>query len=480
MSQAANTDFHIAEPPLRPSKSDLWFVSYLPWSLSGGLSTPLIPLLAILLYQGINPLIVALVVAASDFTEIPFTILWGNLSDRWKHRKYFMVASFASAGVVLVAMPFSPNINTYILLNVVEGVCSAASAPIGTMLLLETRNKTWWSRDIGFFDLVSGIGTVAGLALGGLWVYSFYNAGALSLGLIPALKGLLILTGVLGLLSAVMALRWIEEPKEHVVRGEVEDRIHLGKGLVERMRGFRRRVVAILTLVRGEPVPIPLMEWLFLSSLFVVSFGSQMFYGTFVYFLTSPTGAHVGEGPLFLIFFASALASTALYYHSGKATERYSAKHIFIVSMVIRAVVLPLFIMAGYYLAADPVYLVWSIVALNGVMGITWAFASTASVVFLLKLLSGNANRGKALGLYTALSGLGGLVGTVLGGWLYTVTNAFWAYAIASTVVMVGAVIILPIHYRFTPYRHLPQSLKGTHTPSIKKDTGVSPWTTGE
>ncbi len=462
MSQNAAPDFHIPEPDTRPSSSDLWFFSYLPWSLYNGLSTPLIPLLAIALYNADSPLIIAIIVAASTLTEVPFTIFWGNVSDRIRHRKYFVVLSFTATGFVLFAMPFAPNLVDYLLLNILEGVCSAASTPIGTMLLLETRRKHWWARDVGVFGLVSGIGSAMGLAIGGIFLYGFATQGSYSLGLVGAMQFLLLLSGSLAFLSAVLAYAWIEEPEQHLDRNIIDLGGQLHRGAVERIRGFRKRVLHVVDLARGEAIPLTAVEILLFISLLLVSFGSQTFYGTFIFFLTAGSGANLGQDMVFFVFFASAAASTALFYHSGIAAERYSPKRLFIGTTWIRAALIPLFLLSGYYLVGRPGLMAAMMMALNAGMGVVWAFTSTASTLFLLRLLKGAGNKGKALGIYNAVVGFGGLIGTIFGGWLYNVTDSATAYLVAMAIIIVGGLIILPIPLHQVPYSHKHMPVRGT------------------
>ncbi|MGI0151248.1 MAG: MFS transporter, partial [Thermoplasmata archaeon] len=195
-----------SQSPIRPSSNDLWFLSYLPLAVSDGIATPLIPLLALAHFRA-SAFVVVLIIASSAISQVPFTILWGNLSDRVAHRKYFLVVSFAASGSAIVAMAFATTITSFFWLNVVEGLASAASAPIGTMLLLETRQKRWWPTDIGLFGLISGIGTTVGLALWFLWLFVF----GFSWPQVQAMTALLVLAGALALLGAIIAWAWIEE-----------------------------------------------------------------------------------------------------------------------------------------------------------------------------------------------------------------------------------------------------------------------------
>ncbi|MGA7650133.1 MAG: MFS transporter, partial [Thermoplasmata archaeon] len=90
-----------SRPVLRPSTNDLWFLAYLPLAVSDGIATPLIPLLA-LQHFGASAFVVTIIIAASAMSQVPFTILWGNLSDRIAHRKFFLVGSFLATGLSII------------------------------------------------------------------------------------------------------------------------------------------------------------------------------------------------------------------------------------------------------------------------------------------------------------------------------------------------------------------------------------------
>ena len=444
---------------MRPSSSDVWFISYLPLALSDGISGPLIPLLALALFRP-SALVVAAVIAASSLSEVPFTILWGNLSDRVQHRRYFLVGSFLATGATLLAMPFATTFGEYFLINVVNGLATAASAPIGTMLLLETRAKRWWPRDIGLFGLISGVGTVLGLLLGFVWLGLFSSAGPLSLGVVAAMRYLLLVAGSLSILSGITAWAWVEEPSLRLNRRSISELLNLEKGVVERVRGFRRRVLHIVELARGAPDPLPRVEWAFLAALFVMSVGFQVFYGPFVFYLSSPAAGGLDQTQVTFVFLTSAVASTALFYHSGLAVEYTSPKWVFIGSLLARVALIPLFLDSVGLLHGDPFALTLALAGLNGAMGVTWAFLSTASTLFLVRLV-GVTNKGKALGLYNALAGFGGLAGTLLGGWLYIGLGATWTYEVAAGVVLLGALMFLPISYRRTLFPSVSLPVKG-------------------
>jgi MFS family permease len=433
-----------APVPIRASSSDLWFFSYLPLSISDGIATPLIPLLALVEFRA-QPIVVILIIAASGISQVPFTILWGNLSDRISHRKYFLVGSFLATGIALILIALAHNIYSYFWLNVTEGLASAASAPIGTMLLLETRHKRWWPQDIGLFGLISGIGTTVGLALGFVWLFVF-GAGSASVILVHALISLLITSGGLALISSALALLWIEEPLHRIERRTVAELLNLQRGIVERFLSFRRRVTSILELTRAPEEPLPGREWLFLAALGIMSVGFFLFYGPFPVYLVEV--AKLKDSQVFVVYLASAAASTSLFFPSGKAVEWHSPKLVFLESLVARFALIPLFLPLIFAVAftAGSVGLVGWLALLNALMGVTWAFMSTASTLFLVRL-AGRASRGRALGLYNAIAGFGGLIGTIVGALAYSMFGVTFTYVLAAGVVLAGAMLLIPIPY---------------------------------
>jgi MFS family permease len=466
VGEGIRKDIHIPERPVRPSRSDLWFMAYLPLSLSDGLSSPLIPLVALLLFHT-NALGVTVVIAGAALSEVPFTVLWGNLSDRVRHRKYFLVASFAAGGALLVLMALATNLSTFFVLNVFEGLASSASAPVGTMLLLETRSKRWWPRDLGFFGVISGLGTVLGLAVGVLW-FAFLPGLAVGGSVaVEAMRFLLGLSGVLSLLAAGLAVLWVEEPQSQIAREETLLVVRRTTSVVERLRRTRRRLVYILELARGSEEGIPRGEYAFLAALFVMSVGFQVFYGPFPVYLVH--GAGLTEEGVFLVYLASAVASTALFYHSGLAVEVTNPKGVFIGSLLVRALLLVGFLEVARVFTDPSWQLTASLAGLNAAMGITWAFLSTASTLFLLRLVRGPA-RGKALGWYNAIAGMGGLAGTLLGGGFYVLYGSMDTFLLAMVAVVVGALILVPIAYRPTPFQ--PPPMPPIRAPSPRRATG--------
>ncbi len=454
-----------ARTVLRPSSSDLWFLAFLPLAISDGIATPLIPLLA-LQHFGASAFVVTIIIAASAMSQVPFTIVWGNLSDRVAHRKFFLVGSFLTTGVSIILIALAHDLITYFWLNVVEGLASAASAPIGTMLLLETRHKRWWPQDIGLFGLISGIGTTVGLLLGFVWLFGIgRNAPA-----VQVMTGLLLLSGALALLSAGVAWAWIEEPTRRVERRSVAELLHLHRGIVERARNLRNRISGVVDLTRAPAQRLPGREWLFLAALGVMCVGFDIFYGPFPVFLWQT--AHFSDAGVFVVYLGSAAASSSLFFHSGKAVETHSPKRVFVESLYGRVGLMLLFLWGPLYVLfglGSPALLAW-LTILNALLGVTWAFISTASTLFLVRLV-GRSARGRALGLYNAVGGAGSLLGVLLGGWMYASFGVHFAYSVAAITVVVGAILLSPI-----PYHVFQAPRPASHRRSLTRSSRATLW----
>ncbi len=453
---------------IRPSSSDLWFLSYLPLAISDGIATPLIPLIALAHFRA-SAFVVVLIIAASAISQVPFTILWGNLSDRVSHRKFFLVGSFLVSGTAIILMAFATTITTFFWLNVVEGLASAASAPIGTMLLLETRQKRWWPEDIGLFGLISGVGTTVGLGLGFFWLFVL----GLNSPQLLVMTGLLILSGVFAVLGALTAWAWIEEPSRQLDRRSLSDLVNGNRGLQERLRHVRVWMLNIIELTRSRAEQLPRREVLFLAALGVMSAGFFIFYGPFPIFLVERAG--FSNAAVFIAYLGSSAATTGLFYHSGKAVEVHSPKLVFLESLGGRVVLMLLFIPGTVFLALGlgSMALVGYLTLLNALLGVTWAFISTASTLFLVRLV-GRSGRGRALGLYNAVAGFGGLLGTLLGGFLYVAWGVHATYLLAAVTVAVGAALLLPIPFHmFTVGRAY--KIKQTEG-ALRRGGAARPW----
>jgi MFS family permease len=268
------------------------------------------------------------------------------------------------------------------------------------------------------------------------------------------MTALLVCAGALAILSAVIAAAWIEEPATRLERRSVAELVNLHRGVLERVRHYRSRVLNIIQLTRSPSEPLPRREYVFLAALGVMTVGFDIFYGPFPVFLARTLA--MSNASVFIVYLAASAASTALFFHSGKIVEWVSPKLVFLESLGGRALLMLLFLWGPVYVVfglGSP-FLVGYVSVLNAGLGVTWAFISTASTMFLIRIV-GRASRGRALGLYNAIAGAGGLLGTLLGGFMFTEYGWHVTYLVAGVAVFAGMAILAPIPYHMFAIPHV-------------------------
>ncbi|HAR95044.1 MAG TPA: hypothetical protein DCR97_03630, partial [Deltaproteobacteria bacterium] len=150
-------------------RKTLWFFSYLPTNMAGGCFDSLLPVFIVLALGGTVGDVAAVSVAAS-FAAVPSLIFWGKISDAVKWRKHFVVLGFLGRSVAYTVMGISVGTGQLLFANILMGLLASASTPAMSILILESFNKEVWSEKIGLFNKVAGVGNIAGIAMGSLWI----------------------------------------------------------------------------------------------------------------------------------------------------------------------------------------------------------------------------------------------------------------------------------------------------------------------
>ncbi len=133
-----------------------------------------------------------------------------------------------------------------------------------------------------------------------------------------------------------------------------------------------------------------------------------------------------------LAFLPAALAGSVLPSRLGGLSDRFGRRPPLIIAFFVSglaALAIPL------VQSLWPLALVWVFEAA--------AFAAAAPAEEALVIdISDEDHQGIALGFYTAAAGLGGVIGPLLGGWLYDRFAAVGAFAISALLMALGAVLI--------------------------------------
>jgi MFS family permease len=168
-------------------------------------------------------------------------MLWGALSDR-RRRPYLVLGCIGSA-VCLAGMGCVWSVWQMTILCLAYGMFSIATAPVSSVLIMETTPHDHWEETFGTFQKIAGWGWVIGLGLG---------AGLLPLleTWLPRALGLRVLflaMAITTLAAASWLQRTIPEPIHHIPREQfvkVTDQLpHLT--LIERALYLPRRLLFV-------------------------------------------------------------------------------------------------------------------------------------------------------------------------------------------------------------------------------------------
>ena len=174
----------------------MWRLGFFFHEIAFGLLSVFIPLY-IVLFKDTSILggpLVALGVMTSIaiFCSIPASFLWGYLCDATRHYKVFILLSFLSSAIILflMALPFAQSVVPFVILYVVMQVFHVSHEAPKNILVAENYSREDWEKSYGFYEAVTEIGFIIGLAIGLVMVslsstvlatYTLYLCSALSI-----------------------------------------------------------------------------------------------------------------------------------------------------------------------------------------------------------------------------------------------------------------------------------------------------------
>jgi MFS family permease len=412
-----------------------WYYTFLPYNISGGSTSPLIPLFVT---QGLKGTIaeVGIVSALSSVASVPASIVWGNLSDTTGKRRIFVLIGFLGMALAMIMMGLSMTMSQYYMANLILGMLASAAAPVGTVLVLESFEKHEWAKRLGDFSKVGGIGWVIGLVLGTIWLqFLAPDDGAITM------RALFILAGALSLVSLFLGLKWIPEPKERVDRESLDKHVlSVPVNIIERARYLPQRMVGILRIssknLRMSNFPQNLRRYYLV--IFLIFTGFLTFYVGLPIFLNSYVGLTSSE--VFIIYLASSLTSALIYGPAGRWVSRIGGKRIQMISIAIRIVTIPTFFLVT--LLPMPVIsqmIVFS--ALHSIMGFCWANIAVSGNA-LVSNMSYKDFRTQALGMYSAIQGVAAILGCLIGGYVANYFGYLETFLLAIVFIITGLVLL--------------------------------------
>jgi DHA1 family multidrug resistance protein-like MFS transporter len=416
---------------------DRYIFAYALANMAQGGASILIPLYVSQVLNG-SPSDFGIVTAVASFFGVIASLFWGRQSDRTGQRKPFVILGFFGVFVGLSLMGLSRSLYTLLWANVLLTFLWLASVAVSTSLAIHNQPRDQWSFQINRLNRMSTIGWMSGLILGTIWanwIVGLWGGTALS--------GLFEVLAVIALLAMICAILWIQEPKEVNLEQRVRDVLPTAGAFLERFRFMPLQLLhsihplRVWRVFRGENIfGTPLTRYFY--AIIVYHLGFQAFFVPLPLFLLNQLGFGAAETFFLYIFHHGASALTNAYM--SRFTSRYRTRNIQRFFLAVRSIMFAL--TAGLlFLKGNSVMLMIAVILMFIVTGLSWACINLSAISVISKRVR-QAYRGQAIGAYYSAMGIGGIAGSLIGGFLAT-----WSYPIcfffAAFCVIIGLLMTM-------------------------------------
>ena len=435
------------------SQGHAWFVSYLLSNVSGGLTSPLIPLFVVL-YLHYSVVYVGITSSLASAASVPALIFWGNLSDALKRRKVFIVIGFTGSFLSLLLILITHTIGMYIATLVIFQIVAMASTPVATLLILESTVEKKWPNVMASFNTVSYIGLVAGLAAGTV-ILNVYGSGGTAI-----LPLLYLMSAIVYLAAALSAIFLLPEPRKKLPRNSDELSRVASFRTIERMRYFPSSVIHLISLKNGSGKKLATRTKIYILYTCILMLGFQIFFVPFPVFVLNRLGGT--ETEVFIMYLMNNVASMVAFRISGKSVNRVGITRTLSMAIFSRVGILAFSTLLGLYLMAISASL-WIGIACYSVMGFFWSFISIGWVTSISKLAIPE-NRGKAIGYYNSFLGIGQIAGGLISGFVSEAFGYPIDFLLATVVVLSGGLMLLRFQRKMEIYITGQQSSRSAAT----------------
>jgi len=382
----------------------MWRLGFFFHDVAFGLLTVFIPLYLVFHFSASSlkllggPLLaLGVMTSIAIFCSIPASYLWGHLCDATRHYKVFILLAFASIATILflMSLPFAQNLFVFVGLYVVMQVLHVAHESPKNVLVTEHYSRNKWVRTFGFYEGITELGTIAGLALGIILFASSLSSSALS-------TYTFYLCSALNVVGLILAMLLVTDPLLIFERRLVR---------IERKMDYANRGFKISSkLMDGLPSKEKLKEDSFagfVSAIVIFSLATSLFFTPLPIFLREGLG--LSTSWVYVAYILNSIGGTAGYFLIGKRAQsidirkqmpRYMFSRMLIVFALVGVILLGFFpnIMTGLFL-------------------LLLGFAYAMYYIMMLSLSMEVIPQGKT-GLFDGMVNLGSAIGAFLGPFL--------------------------------------------------------------
>jgi len=335
-------------------------------------------------------------------------------------------------------MGFTSNSFGLGILSALYGLFFTAAAPVSSVLIMATHNRSKWDESFGTFNKIGGFAFVGGLLACAAFLWFSKQFLAYPTNLRPAF----VLFGAITIVSAMFANLLIPEPKRRVERKayvEVTGK-YVGHTVVEKVRFLPFRMLFYLPHLRvaelRKAFNKPLL--LFFLSTFLAFSAGTLAYTVFPIFLKEELG--LVPAAVFLFYVARSFASALIYQRAGDWSHRFGFFRTQRVAIGTRSV---LFFLLATISFAMPFPHAWFLVlVLEFCSGPTFATISVTGSTVVANL-SAEGLEGEAVGAYNAMIGCAQILAATASGFLALWLAYSSVFLIASSLLLLSSVVLV-------------------------------------
>ncbi len=365
-------------------------------AVSSGFSV-IIPLYILDLHG--NVIDVSLATMAYSLAVIPASLLWGELTQRLKRLRMFIISSVIGVIPVIFLLYFIRSIALAIVMYAVYAFVLTASSPAINMLIMNKRRNTVLRSYYGVYGLMSIVGNVIGY-IPGILLFS------------DVISRYLLILFAFNIASLLLTFAFVSRERNKPVVNE-ESTLHKLFPILNSISKFPQilaghHLIIQIAQVRRRKKSMRILTMF--AAISLVNFGIYLFNTSYIPFLYS---FRISYSDIFLISMLNGAGQILIYsfFMTGKA--RNTLRHYYRFSTLIRS--------GSYLIAIISVLFLTAVLYINlfsyFVAGLGYALWNISASVIIYVNISGKMEA-HYIGLWSAIIGLSGVIGALLSGFI--------------------------------------------------------------
>ncbi len=365
-------------------------------AISSGFSV-IIPLYILELHG--NVVDVSLATTAYALAVIPASLFWGELTQRLKKIKLFIMLSVIGVIPLILLLYFLHSITLAIIIYAVYAFILTASSPAINILIMNRRKKTVLRSYYGVYGLMSIIGNIIGY-LPGILLFN------------DVIARYLLILFAFNTVSLVFAILFIKEEKTRIDKEKI-DTVHKLFPILNSISKFPQiltghNLIIELANIRKRKKTVRIMT--IFAAIALVNFGMYLFNTSYIPFLYS---YKISYSDIFIINMLNGFGQVIIYlvFMLGKAKR--SLRQYYRLATVVRS--------SGYLIAILSIVSITAILYLNlfsyFVAGLGYALWNISASVIIYVNIAGKMEA-HYVGLWSAIIGISGVLGALSSGFL--------------------------------------------------------------